>query len=106
MIQLIPGDIIDIMLEEKAANNQASRVALEHELGLDKPLPVRYGEYVLGAARGDFGHSLWTKKPVSQLILGRASATIEIGVLSIILGSIAGVAIGAISAVKQDSWVD
>lgn len=106
MIELIPGDIIDLMLEEKSANNAENRAAIEKELGRDKSLPVRYLVYMGDIARGDFGESLWTKKPVTELVMGRLPATIEIGVISIALGAVAGVFLGAISAVKQDSWLD
>lgn len=106
MIELIPGDIIDLMLEEKSANSEENRAALEKELGRDKSLPIRYLTYMADIARGDFGESLWTKKPVTELVMGRLPATIEIGVVSITLGAIFGVILGAISAVKQDSWLD
>ena len=106
MIQLIPGDIIDLMLQEKSVQNAENRAVLAKELGLDKPLPVRYLHYMGNVARGDFGTSLWTRKSVSSMIMGRVAPTIEIGVVSIVLGSVIGIAIGAISAVKQDSWID
>jgi len=106
MIELIPGDIIDLILEEKFAKDDAGRVTLQRELGLDRPLPLRYAEYSLGVVRGDFGESMWTKQPVSHLILGRAGVTIEIGVLSIVIGSVIGIGIGTVSAVRQDSLLD
>ncbi|MEZ4503286.1 MAG: ABC transporter permease [Dehalococcoidia bacterium] len=106
MIEMIPGDIIDIMLEEKLGNDPESRIVLEHELGLDKPLPIRYINYVGGVLKGDFGNSLWTGTSVGSLIVGRAWATIEIGIISILVGSTIGVAIGAISALRQDSFLD
>jgi peptide/nickel transport system permease protein len=106
MIELIPGDIIDLMLEEKSANSEENRAILQRELGLDKPLPVRYLTYIGNAVRGDFGESLWTKRPVTEMITGRLPATVEIGVLSIVLGSIVGIIVGTISAVKQDTPLD
>ncbi|MFN8638989.1 MAG: ABC transporter permease [Dehalococcoidia bacterium] len=106
MIQLIPGNVIDLMLQEKAANDTASRAVLERELGLDQPLPMQYVRYVGNVLRGDLGHSLWTKQSVGTLIAGRAMATAEVGVLSILIGSLAGITIGAVSAVKQDSSLD
>jgi peptide/nickel transport system permease protein len=106
MIELIPGDIIDLMLEEKSANSEENRAILQKELGLDKPLPVRYLTYIGNAVRGDFGESLWTKRPVTEMITGRLPATVEIGILSIVLGSIVGIIIGTVSAVKQDTPLD
>ena len=83
MVELIPGDIIDLILEEKFSQNDEARIVLEHELGLDRPLVVRYFAYVGGVVKGDLGHSLWTDQPVAGMIVQRALPTIEIGVLSI-----------------------
>jgi peptide/nickel transport system permease protein len=107
LIDLIPGDIVDLMLAERTgSNDEAARAALEEQLGLTKPLPLRYVDYTLRAIQGDLGSSLWTQRPVTEMILGRAMASIEIGVLSIAIGSISGVMIGALAAVRQDGWLD
>ena len=106
MVELIPGDIIDLILEEKFSQNDEARIVLEHELGLDRPLVVRYFAYVGGVVKGDLGHSLWTDQPVAGMIVQRALPTIEIGVLSILIGAAIGILIGTISAVRQDSFLD
>ena len=106
MVELIPGDIIDLILEEKFSQNDEARVLLEHELGLDRPLVVRYFAYVGGVVKGDLGHSLWTDQPVAGMIVQRALPTVEIGVLSILIGAAIGILIGTISAVRQDSFLD
>lgn len=106
LVEMIPGDIIDLILEEKFSADEESRLILEQQLGLDRPLPVRYLEYVGGVVTGDFGNSLWTEQSVSGLILGRATATIEIGTLSIIIGTLVGIAVGTLSAIRQDTFLD
>ncbi len=106
MVELIPGDVIDLILEEKFEQNDEARVLLERELGLDRPLPIRYLGYMAGVVRGDLGNSLWTDQSVTSLILQRSIPTIEIGVLSIIIGGLIGIGIGIISAVRQDSFLD
>lgn len=107
LIDLIPGDIVDLMLAERTgSNDETARAALEEQLGLTKPLPLRYVDYTFNALKGDLGASLWTQRPVTELIAGRAMASIEIGILSILFGSVSGVVIGAISAVRQDGWLD
>ncbi|MPZ99943.1 MAG: ABC transporter permease subunit [Dehalococcoidia bacterium] len=106
MVELIPGDVIDLILEEKSEKNQEARQILEHELGLDRPLPLRYLVYVGGILTGDLGESLWTKEPVGEMILRRSLPTLEIGAISIVVGAVLGIGIGTISAVKQDSLLD
>lgn len=106
MVELIPGDVIDLILEEKFEQNDEARATLERELGLDRPLFIRYLSYVAGVFTGDLGNSLWTDQSVTSLIAQRAIPTIEIGVLSIIIGGFIGIGIGIISAVRQDSFLD
>lgn len=106
MIELIPGDIIDLMLQEKSVVNEENRKILAEELGLNRPLPIRYLEYIGNAVRGDFGESLWTQKNVTTMIVERLPPTVEIGLISIVFGSGVGILMGIISAVKQDSWID
>ncbi len=107
LVRLIPGDIVDLMLEANfGGRDDQSRRLLEHQLGLDQPLIVRYLHYVGGVLHGDFGHSLWTHQAVGSMILQRAGATIEIGIVAIIVGALFGVLVGTISAVYQDTPLD
>lgn len=106
LIQLIPGNIIDLMLSQSSSPDLQTKQALTKELGLDKPLPIRYIEYVGGLLKGDFGRSLWTSQSVTKMIRIYAPPTIELAILSIIIGAVAGIVLGVISAVSQDSWLD
>ncbi|MSQ28985.1 MAG: ABC transporter permease [Dehalococcoidia bacterium] len=106
MVQLIPGNIIDLMLADSPSQTLQSREELTKELGLDKPLAIRYGTYMVSIVQGDFGRSLWTSKPVSDLIVQYAPPTIQLAAISIVIGAFTGILLGVVSALKQDSWVD
>ncbi len=106
MVELIPGDIIDIMLADSPDPSLQTRADFMRELGLDKPFAVRYATYMLGIIQGDFGNSIWTHKPVAAMIIQYAPPTIQMGVISIAMGGIAGIFLGVISALRQDSWLD
>ena len=106
MVQLIPGNIIDLMLADSPSANLQTKEALTHELGMDKPIAVRYGTYMLSIVQGDFGKSIWTGKPVADLIIQYAPPTIELAALSILIGASAGIMLGVMSALRQDSWLD
>lgn len=106
LIQLIPGNIIDLMLDQSSSPDIATREALTKQLGLDKPLPIRYLDYMSHLVRGDFGRSLWTDQSVTTMIRIYAPPTIQLAVVSIIIGAISGIVLGVVSAVTQDSWVD
>jgi peptide/nickel transport system permease protein len=106
LIQLIPGNIIDLMLDQSSSPDIATREALTKELGLDKSLPLRYLDYMGHLVRGDFGRSLWTNKSVTEMIRLYAPPTIQLAIVSIIIGAFSGIVLGVVSAVTQDSWVD
>lgn len=104
MVNFIPGDIVDLMMEEHASLE--TREALEAELGLDRPLPVRYVAYVGGLMTGDFGNSLWGGRPVGPELVRRIPVTIEIAILATVVGAVVGVMFGVVSALRQDSIID
>ena len=74
--------------------------------GLDKPLYIQFFDFLKGAVTGNLGTSYYTKTPVTQEILARFPATIELALAAIILASVFGILIGVISAVKKNSIFD
>ncbi|MPZ99117.1 MAG: ABC transporter permease subunit [Dehalococcoidia bacterium] len=108
MVRLVPGSIVDIILEETAsgAEGEAARAALEERLGLDRPLPVSYVNYVTGVLRGDLGQSLWDQSPVTEQVLRRLPPTLSIAAVAIVMAIVLSVPIGVLSAVRRDTWLD
>ncbi len=105
MLQLIPGDPASIYLGE----NQATPERLEQireQLGLNRPLYVQYGDFVLRAARGDLGRSVQTNRPVIQEITDRLPNTIILAVSSMALAIIFGISLGVLAGLNQNSWLD
>lgn len=105
MLQLIPGDPASIYLGE----NQATPERLEQireQLGLNRPLYVQYGDFVLSAARGDLGRSVQTNRPVIQEITDRLPNTIILAVSSMALAIIFGITLGMLAGLNQNSWLD
>ncbi len=80
--------------------------AVKRELGLDRPLWVQFGLYVAQMARGDFGVSLVTNRPVIEDIARVFPATLELATLATIIGVALGVPMGIAGAVWQDRWPD
>jgi peptide/nickel transport system permease protein len=74
--------------------------------GLDRPIYVQYVDYVLRAARGDFGRSFLSNVPVSRVIAERYPATLELALLGMVLGAVIGISLGVLSAVRVNTWVD
>ena len=75
-------------------------------MGLDKPLHIQYGKWLIRIAHGQFGTSIHTGRPVLPQVMGKLKATVELAVVAVILGSVFGVIAGTISAVKQNSLFD
>jgi len=98
MIRLIPGDAVAIML---GANTEVTpdRIAeLRGRLGLDLPLPVQYLNWIGGVLHGNLGTSIWTGRPVIEEIAANAWPTIELAVLSLLLGAGLAVPLGCFMA--------
>src|SRR6202012_4444624 len=70
------------------------------ELGLDKPVPIRYAEWAAGVDRGDFGTTV-TGHPVSQELWSRVGVSLRLVVIGSLFGTVAGVVLGAWGAVRQ-----
>ena len=80
--------------------------AYNEELGLYDPLVVRYGRYIAGVCRGDFGTSYYYNEPVMKIIMGRWPYTIILTLLSMGIAMLVGISLGVLSAVRQYSILD
>lgn len=91
--------------EEKLTSQQ--REIMNEKYGLNKPLGERYLIYMSGIVRGDFGVSLqFSNQPVSKLLSDRIGPSIQLGIQAMIFGTLVGVALGTISALHQNSFLD
>ena len=101
LIQLVPGDPVEVMLGESASS--ADRAALREQLGLNQPLPVQLWEYLSGLARGDLGISLFSQRPIGELLLERIPATLLLTVAALGLALVMAVPLGVLAALRKDS---
>jgi len=88
------------------AATPAAVAHLDHVLGLDKPLPVQYGNWLSQAVRGNLGVSYFTQIPVSQSIAQRLPVDLSIAIGAIILAVLIGGTAGTVAAVGRGGWVD
>ncbi len=105
LIRLIPGDPIEIMVGERRLD-EAARTALMAQLGLDQPLAVQYGRYVVQLLQGDLGKSLVTREPVSAEFAVLFPATVELALAALLLALLLGLPLGIAAALKRGSWFD
>jgi ABC-type dipeptide/oligopeptide/nickel transport system permease component len=105
LLHITPGDPVQTMIGNQQTT-QEEIAKLRAELGLDKPLYVQFIHFMKGLATFDLGMSFEQRIPVSQVILPRLPATIELSILSIIVALLIGIPVGIISAVKRFSLLD
>ncbi|HVX29187.1 MAG TPA: ABC transporter permease [Nitrolancea sp.] len=105
ILALAPGD----PLSEFALNPSippAVRQRIRHNLGLDDPIPVRYGKWAASVVKGDFGYSFQTRSPVLDQIKQRLPVTLAIIGTSYVISVLLAIPIGILAAVKQYSVYD
>jgi peptide/nickel transport system permease protein len=104
LMYVVPGDPARIMMGARADENTVR--AIRAELGLDDPLPVQYGRFLLRAVKGDLGRSYFTNREVSGEILRRVPATAILGLAAMLIAVVAGIFVGVVSAVRPYSLLD
>lgn len=100
-----PGDAALALAGEKAPIATIERI--REEMGLNRPWPIRYGEYLASAARGDFGRSIsGAREPVSQIMAKALPMTLMVALPAIALAALAGIVLGVLAAVNQGRALD
>ena len=96
--RLLPGDVVQLMLEEKAYGKDLED--LRAKLGLNRPMYIQYVEWLSQVARGDLGESLWTRRPVLEELTRRLPISLELGVLALVFAVVIAVPIGVLAAIR------
>jgi ABC-type dipeptide/oligopeptide/nickel transport system permease component len=104
LIHLVPGDPIRIMLGGKATKEHIQEV--NHELNLDRPLPVQYVTFVAGAAHGDLGESIILRRPVAQVVGERIGPSIFLLAYATLIGLVLALPLGIASALRRNRALD
>lgn len=105
VLQIIPGDPVNLMLAGRPASEEV-RENVRKRLGLDKPVHIRYVNFLWRAVRGDLGESYRTRQPVLQEILAQLRPTLELAAGGLIIGIFFGVLLGVLSGTRPNSWSD
>lgn len=104
IVRVLPGDPALVILGDQAS--QASIASLRERLGLNAPLYVQYFEFLGGVLVGDWGTSLVSGRPVIQEIMKVLPATMELTIVSLILGAVVGIPLGVWSAIRRNKLTD
>jgi peptide/nickel transport system permease protein len=104
LLVFMSGDPVMLMVPMNAS--RAEIEALRDAMGLNQPLWVQYGRYMVRAVQGDFGLSIKAGQPALSLVMDRVPATLELGLAGMVLATGVGMTVGIVSALKRDSWID
>ena len=99
LLRLAPGDPVELLLGPTATPAQIT--SQRHTLALDRPLAVQYVAWLRRFARGEWGTSIATGRPVRALLGEAVPATLELVGLSLVLSYLLGVAVGAVQATAR-----
>ncbi|MGB6102778.1 MAG: ABC transporter permease [Pusillimonas sp.] len=100
----LPGDPSLIILGENAPPQ--AREQVREELGLNRPIPVQFGDWMVKAVHGDLGKSYKTGEPVVSVLKARVPVTLQLASMSLLFAVLVGVPLGMIAAIKRNTWID
>lgn len=105
IFRILPGDPAQMILGLEPS--KASLEAVRATMGLDRPLLVQYGDWLLRAVQGDLGRSTTQgNMPVSTLVFPALGRTLELAFLGLIIGLLISVPVGVLAARRVGTWVD
>jgi len=94
------GDPVAVMVGQETSVEDQER--LRDELGLNDPVITQYGRFLGNLVQGDFGFSYRTRQPIAEMILDRLPATIELGIVSLLISLFVGIPAGIYTALRSD----
>lgn len=104
LMHLLPGDPAQAMLGDRATD--ATIAQLHHELGLDRPIPVQFWDFLLRTLTLNLGESVTMRVPVAQLILARLPVTLLLTAMAAVLALLIAVPLAFVGALRQGGWAD
>ena len=102
--ELLPGDLARELLGQSAT--EETLAALREQLGLNDPAPVRYWNWLTGVLQGDFGVSMATQKPISELVGTRLGNTLFLALYAAALSVPLSLLLGVLAALWRNSVFD
>jgi peptide/nickel transport system permease protein len=104
VFRIVPGDVAVARLGENA--DPAAIARLREAWGLNRPLIVQYGVWLVGVLHADLGQSYQSQTPVTDELLAKLPATVELALVSMTLSLLISLPLGTVAALKRGTWVD
>jgi len=107
LLRALPGDVCELKLGGEGAYYDEEQIEICREnLGLNDPLLVQFGDFVVGLATFDLGTSMWTGRPVAQEMATRFELSLQVAIMATIVSIVIALPLGTLSAVYQNTWID
>lgn len=104
LVHIAPGDPVNAIVPADAPQAVVEQIRAEY--GLDKPLPVQFGLWLLKVVQGDLGRSLATGRAVTDDLVVAVQNTLRLSLIAAAIGFIAGTLLGSIAGAFRGSWID
>jgi peptide/nickel transport system permease protein len=104
LMHMLPGDPAQAMLGDRGTTDAI--VQLHHDLGLDRPIPVQFWEFIKRIVTLDLGESVTMRIPVTQLIVDRLPNTMLLTGMAAVLAVLTAVPLALLAALRQGGWAD
>ena len=104
IVRIVPGDPAVAILGDRATPDAVA--AMQHRLGLDKPVWAQYLDFMGHSLRGDFGTSMVTGRPILQDVGAVLPHTMDLTIASMLVGTLLGVPAGVVAALQRNRWID
>lgn len=101
---IVPSDPVKVIAGDQATAEQIEQLRVK--LGFDQPLWIQFVKYIGQVVQGDLGMSLFSQRPIVEDLMNRLPATLELGILAVLLAVLIGVPMGVISALYRNTPLD
>lgn len=104
LLYIVPGDCVLTNVGERTSPEIIAKI--KREMGLDKPIYIQYGKYLIELIQGNMGHSLSTNQSVNEALLEKFPNTLKLALAAMIIATVLGISMGILSAVYRTRWID
>ncbi len=107
MLRVVPGDVVEVKLRADGGNVSEETLQMERKrLGLDKPLLVQFGDWMISLAKLDLGRSMYTDQRVVDEIAPRLELSLEVAIIATIVAVLFAIPMGTMAALMRGTAVD
>jgi ABC-type dipeptide/oligopeptide/nickel transport system permease component len=104
LLRVAPGDAADLLVPDEATEEEVARI--RERWGLDRPVLEQYARFLINVVKLDFGHSYRYGTDVSQLIIERLPATIELALVALTIAALIAIPLGIMAALRKGKFID